>query len=131
MLNSQKREHGISKIDLIGGVEILRAKLRYTDCLEDGKNVFRILSRNDVEILKTRRGLSIYPIITVLIDSSSELNDLLRELNNNCAYEVSLVRTMRSSKCDSCKQRDCCPPIKKTWHSIIDFFASYFWAKCN
>lgn len=70
----------------------MRATLRYTDCLEDGKNVFSILSNKGIEILKTKRGLSIYPQITVKIKDNKELNQLLLNLNNNCRYEVSVVR---------------------------------------
>lgn len=92
----------------------MRAVLRYTDCLEDGKNVFRVLAENDIEILGTKqRDYSIYPEITILIANRQELNGLLDKLNRRCTYEVRLVKTQKERVCDSCKQRDCCADIRK------------------
>lgn len=68
------------------------AVLKYTACLSDGKNVFRILANRNVEILKTKQGCSIYPQITIRISDQNELSQLLSDLNRNCAYEVRLVK---------------------------------------
>lgn len=74
----------------------MRAILRYTDCLLDGKNVFRVLSENNVDILDTKQWpWSICPKITIHIESHRELNKLLYELNRRCTYEVRLVKTKK------------------------------------
>ena len=72
----------------------MRAILKYTDCLQDDKNVFRVLAENDVEILRTRqRAYSIYSEITILVANRKELNKLLDKLNRRCTYEVQFVKT--------------------------------------
>ena len=68
------------------------AVLKYTDCLQDGRNVFRVLANRNVEILKTKQGCSIYPKITIRISDQNELSQLLSDLNKNCTYEVRLVK---------------------------------------
>ena len=68
------------------------AVLKYTDCLQDGRNVFRVLANRNVEILKTKQGCSIYPQITIRISDQNKLSQLLSDLNRNCAYEVRLVK---------------------------------------
>ncbi len=102
----------------------MRATLRYTDCLQDGKNVFMALARKNVEILRTMRGFSIYPRVTILINDRSELNKLLDDLNNTCKYEVSLEKICKSRRCDYCNRKDCCSVIHKALRTIKDFFIS-------
>ena len=72
---------------------MLKVVLRYTDCLQDGRNVFRILADNNAKILKTRKGFSIYPKITIVVKDYNELNFLISELNHNCFYEIRVVKT--------------------------------------
>ena len=71
---------------------LMKAVIKYTDCLQDGKNVFNTLAIRNVEILKTRQGLSIYPQITIHIKDNDELNQLISALNRNCIYEVRVVK---------------------------------------
>jgi len=93
----------------------LRAVLRYTDCLQDGKNVFRVLSESNVDMLDIKQWpWSICPEITILIDNRRELNELLDKLNRRCTYEVRLVKTKKERVCDSCKQRDCHASIRNS-----------------
>ena len=67
--------------------------LKYTDCLEDGKNVFRILANRNIEVLKTKqKSYNIYPHVTIRINDQNELSQLLSDLNRNCIYEVRLVK---------------------------------------
>lgn len=66
--------------------------MKYTDCLQDGRNVFNILAIRNVEILKTRQKSSIYPKITIRIKDNNELNQLISALNRNCTYEVRVVK---------------------------------------
>ena len=73
----------------------MRAVLKYTNCMQDGRNVFRVLADNNVEILKTRPGLSIYPQITIRIKDYNELNQLVSTLNKNCTYEVRVVKVKK------------------------------------
>lgn len=70
----------------------MKAVIKYTDCLQDGKNVFNTLAIRNVEILKTRQGSSIYPQITIHIKDNDELNQLISALNRNCIYEVRVVK---------------------------------------
>ena len=69
------------------------AVLEYTDCLQDGRNVFRVLANRNIEVLKTKqKTYNIYPHITIRISDQNELSQLLSDLNRNCAYEVRLVK---------------------------------------
>lgn len=77
---------------------MLKVVLKYTDCLQDGKNVFGILAAHNVQILKTRNGLSIYPKVTICIDDYNKLNDILYDLNCACYYEVRVVKVKDISK---------------------------------
>jgi hypothetical protein len=71
---------------------MIKAVLRYTDCLQDGKNVYTVLTKNKVTIIGTKRGSSVHPKVTVLLKNYAQLSDILQELNTYCDYEVSLVR---------------------------------------
>lgn len=74
---------------------MLKVVLRYTDCLQDGKNVFSVLAEQNIRILKTKTPcLSIYPRVTILIEDYQELNKLLCNLNCRCDYEVRVVKTV-------------------------------------
>lgn len=72
----------------------MKAILKYTNCLQDGRNVFKTLAVRNVEILKTKSGSSIYPQITIRIKNYKELNELILELNVKCKYEVRVVKVM-------------------------------------
>lgn len=72
---------------------MLKVVLRYTDCLQDGKNVFSTLGEQDLKILKTKQPFaSIYPKVTILVKDSRELNELISKLNRRCHYEVSIIK---------------------------------------
>lgn len=73
---------------------MLKVVLQYTDCLQDGRNVFHTLANYGIVILKTRlRSWTIYPRITIVVRDYPELNDLVCALNRNCIYEVCVVKT--------------------------------------
>lgn len=73
---------------------MLKVVLQYTDCLQDGQNVFNTLANYGVAILKTQsRSWSIYPRIIIVVRDYAELNDLVYALNCNCIYEVRVVKT--------------------------------------
>lgn len=75
------------------------AVLKYTDCLSDGKNVFRIISNRNIEVLKTKqKSYDIYPQITIRINDQNELSQLLSDLNRNCIYEVRLVKVKNEKR---------------------------------
>jgi hypothetical protein len=77
----------------------MKAILRYTDCLSDGKNVFRILANRNIEVLKTKqKSFNIYPQITIRINDQNELNQLLFDLNRNCTYEVRVVKVKSENR---------------------------------
>jgi len=69
------------------------AILQYTECLMDGRNVYRILAKNNAEIVKTvRKCGSIYPKIVIRVEDINELNDLLEQLNDFSIYGVRLLK---------------------------------------
>ena len=71
----------------------MKVVLEYTDCLEDGKNVFYTLSKyDDVQILNSTNKLgTIYQKITIRINSQNELKKLICDLRNNCIYTVKVL----------------------------------------
>lgn len=70
----------------------MKAVLEYTNCLQDGRNVFNTLALGNAEILKTKQGCSIYPQITIRVKDTNQLNHLVSALNRNCTYEVRVVK---------------------------------------
>ncbi len=71
---------------------MLKAVLQYTDCLQDGRNVFTVLARNGVTILKTR-DCGIHPLVTIVVKDYHHLNDVVAKCNATCSYEVRVVKT--------------------------------------
>lgn len=72
---------------------MLKAILQYTDCLQDGRNVFSVLAQNNIQILKTQNPIfGICPKVTVMFEDSLQLNRVLYDLNQKCRYEVRLVK---------------------------------------
>ena len=69
----------------------MKATLKYTNCLNDGRRVFSVLSRNDVQILRTKSGKSIYPQITIRVGSYDELNLLVQILNKISAINWDIM----------------------------------------
>lgn len=71
----------------------MKVILQYTDCMCDGKNVFGVLARNNVEVIKTKqKQFSIYPLITIRVKDADTLNKLLEQLNEKSAYGVRVVK---------------------------------------
>ena len=73
---------------------MIQATLRYTDLLEDGQMVYKVLTANKIPIIKTKPAilLSIHPKIIVLFKDHNELSDVLYQLNDECRYEVALLK---------------------------------------
>ena len=74
---------------------MLRAVLKYTNCSQDGRKVFRILASHKVEILHTWSFLTMYPRVTIRIKDYDELNDILYDLNKQSSYEVRVVKVKK------------------------------------
>lgn len=71
----------------------MKAVLRYTDCLLDYKNVFRVLAEHDAKVLKTKlKPYSTYPEVTIRIEDINELNKLVHALNSKTTYGVVVVK---------------------------------------
>lgn len=64
----------------------MKAILKYTDCLHDGKRVSSVLYENNIQILRIRPGKSIYPQVTIHVNDYDELNMLIQKLNDACLY---------------------------------------------
>ena len=77
---------------------MLKVVLKYTDCLQDGRNVFGVLASHNVKILNTRAFLTMYPKVTICIDDYNKLNNVLYDLNRECSYEVRVVKVKDISK---------------------------------
>jgi hypothetical protein len=71
---------------------MIKAVLRYTDCLQDGRKVFAVLTNNKVTVVGTKYNWSMYPRVIVLVKDYDHLSCLLHELNTSCIYEVRLVK---------------------------------------
>lgn len=96
----------------------MRAVLRYTDCMQDGRKVFLALTQSNIKILKTEQH-GICPEITIFVEDRQKLNELVAVLNKHCCYEVSIVRTEASNVCDFCSNYDFCPRYKKFFHGFF------------
>lgn len=70
----------------------MKAILKYTDCLHDGKRVSSVLYENNIQILRIRPGKSIYPQVTIHVNDYDELNMLIQKLNDVCLYGVEVVK---------------------------------------
>jgi hypothetical protein len=71
---------------------MIKAVLRYTDCLQDGKKVYTMLTNNKVLIVGTKRSWSMYPRIIIMLKNYDQLSSILHELNATCSYEVRLLK---------------------------------------
>lgn len=71
----------------------MKVILQYTDCMCDDKNVFGVLARNNVEVIKTKqKQFSIYPLITIRVKDADTLNKLLEQLNEKSVYGVRVAK---------------------------------------
>ena len=77
---------------------MLRVVLKYTDCLQDGRNVFSVLAAYKVEILHTWSFLTMYPRVTIRIKDYDKLNDVLYDLNKQSSYEVRVVKVKKEKQ---------------------------------
>ena len=77
---------------------MLRVVLKYTDCLQDERNVFRVLAAHKVEILHTWSFLTMYPRVTIRIKDYDKLNDILYDLNKQSSYEVRVVKVKKEKQ---------------------------------
>lgn len=71
----------------------MKVILQYTDCMCDDKNIFGVLARNNVEVIKTKQGqFSIYPFITIRVKDTDALNKILEQLNEESVYGVRVAK---------------------------------------
>jgi hypothetical protein len=71
---------------------MIKATLRYTDCLQDGRVLYEVLTNNKVVIAGTKRSWSMYPRVVILAKNYDQLSSILHELNAKCTYEVRLLK---------------------------------------
>lgn len=71
----------------------MKVILQYTACMSDDKNVFGVLAKNNVEVIKTKQQLlSIYPLVTIRVKDTDALNKILEQLNEKSVYGVRIVK---------------------------------------
>lgn len=70
---------------------MIKATLRCTDCSQDGRKLYGVLTNNKVVIAGTKRSWSMYPRVVILVKDYEHLSCLLHELNASCTYEVRLL----------------------------------------
>ena len=71
----------------------MKVILQYTDCMSDDKNVFGVLARNNVEVIKTKQEqFSIYPLITIRVKDTDTLNKVVEQLNEKSVFGVRIVK---------------------------------------
>ena len=71
----------------------MKVILQYADCMSDDKNVFGVLARNNVEVIKTKQEqFSIYPLITIRVKDTDTLNKVLEQLNEKSVFGVRIVK---------------------------------------
>ena len=73
---------------------MLQVVLQYHTSLQDGKNVFRILTDFNVTILKTKEKSTTISQVTILVKDNDTLNRLMSKLNYYCTYDVSVVKRL-------------------------------------
>lgn len=73
---------------------MLKVILQYTDCLQDGRNVFSYLAAKGVAILKTANHF-INPKVHILVPDLQVLNAMVCDLNRRCNYEVRVVKVKK------------------------------------
>lgn len=78
---------------------MIKAYIKYTDCMEDCKIVHSILAQNNICIRGEKESSwSIKPTITIIVDNQKELSDLLLILNTETTYGVKVVKTKEFGK---------------------------------
>lgn len=70
----------------------MKAIIQYTDCMQDNRNIYMKLAECPCVVLKEKAGWSIYPKITIVVDTYLDLQQTLYELNNVSIYGVNLVK---------------------------------------
>lgn len=75
----------------------MKAVLKYTDCSDDKRLVYGILAANNIIVIKEIHSLLLCPKVLISIKDYSELNNLVRKLNEKTYYGVSIVRVFEKS----------------------------------
>ena len=61
--------------------------------MSNDKNVFGVLARNNVEVIKTKqKQFSIHLLITIRVKDTDTLNKILEQLNEKSVYGVRVVK---------------------------------------
>ena len=91
LVNKHPRNHAFIE----KGERMLRVVLKYSNWLQDGRKVFRVLAAHKVEILHTWSFLTMYPRVTIRIKDYDKLNAVLYDLNKQSSYEVRVVKVKK------------------------------------
>lgn len=74
------------------------AVLRYKEGIltEDGSVVFGVIAKHNVEIIRTTTFLcGGRPKVTIKVNSQEELSNIVREMNKESSYTVSVVKVIK------------------------------------
>ena len=77
---------------------MIKAVLRYTDYMHDEKTVNYYLSNSSARIIKTSRRDSMYPKVTIVVDSVYGLKKIVSLLNDKSVYGVTIVKAREMIK---------------------------------
>ena len=75
----------------------MKAVLQYIDISNDKRWFYGILAANNICVIKENRRIDFRRKVTISIKDYSELNDVVRELNEKTNYGVSVVKVFEKS----------------------------------
>ena len=61
---------------------MIKAYIQYTDYMDDCRIVHTILAQNNIMIKEEKEGFPLHPVITIIMDTFEDLNNLLFVLNS-------------------------------------------------
>ena len=75
----------------------MKVILQYINLSDDKRWVYGILATNNICVIKEKCCIDFRRKVTISIKDYSELNDLVRELNEKTYYGVSIIKVFEKS----------------------------------
>ena len=83
----------------------MRAVLEYTDCLNEGNKVYKVLAQHKILVLNNSCvRVDLHRRVTVYVHDWDELNALVIDLNTVCHWQVAIIKTKPDSMWYKLKQ---------------------------